>query len=233
MTKALIFDMDGTIVDNIAFHNRARLLFLEKYGIKLQPDELSKIHSISTKKLVEQYISTNLSRQEIKELDNEKQLIYRNLYKNHIREIQGFSGLLNDAKNKGMLIALSTMGCWANIDLVINTLGVKKYFDVIVSGDDVKKGKPHPDIYNLTLSLLNINSKEAIVFEDTYNGVLSARQAGISVVGVCTSHSKKEFNNWGVTECIDNFDEYFQRFLLKGLNSSTIYLEYLAVTPLL
>ena len=88
--KALIFDMDGTIVDNIAFHNHARLLFLEKYGINLQPHALNNMKGISTKKLVKQYISTNLSRQEIKELDNKKQVIYRNLYKNHIREIQGF-----------------------------------------------------------------------------------------------------------------------------------------------
>ena len=220
--KALIFDMDGTIVNNIAFHNRARLLFLEKYGIKLQPDELNYIHGISTKQLVKQFISTNLSHQEIKELDNDKQTIYRNLYKNHIREIQGFSGLLNEAKNKGMLIALATMGCLKNIDMVINTLGVKQYFDVIVSGDDIKKGKPHPDIYKLTLSLLNINPEETIVFEDTYNGIISARQAGISVVGVCTSHSNDEFNNWGVTTCINNFDEYFHRFLPKSLNSSYI-----------
>jgi beta-phosphoglucomutase len=209
--KAFIFDMDGTIVDNISFHNRARLLLLERYEIKLQPAELNNIHNLSTKELVKQFFSTNLSHQEIKELDNEKQVIYRNLYKNHIQEIQGFRRLLNEAKNKGMLIALATMGCRENIDLVINTLGVKHCFDSIVSGGDVKKGKPYPDIYNLTLSLLNINPEDAFVFEDTFNGAMSAQQAGISVVGVSTSHSKEEFNSWGVTECINNFNEYLHK----------------------
>ena len=217
--------MDGTIVDNISFHNRARLLLLEKYGIKLQPKEWCNIYDISTKELVKQYINANLSQQEIKELDNEKQLIYRNLYKFHIREVNGLKKLLSEAKNKGLRIALSTMGCRENIDLVINTLNVKNYFDVIVSGDDVKKGKPYPDIYNLTLSLLNVNPEEAIVFEDSHKGIISAQQAGISIVGVSTSHSQEEFNSWGVTECINNFNEYVDEFLVTkrdGLVSKNI-----------
>jgi beta-phosphoglucomutase len=219
--KAFIFDMDGTIVDNISFHKRARLLFLEKHGINLPPEELNRIHDLSTKDLVRKYISMHLSSQEIKILDDEKQLIYRNIYKSHIQEVKGFSRLLREAKNKGLQIALSTMGCRENIDLVINTLGVKHYFDAIVSGDDVKKGKPHPDIYNLTLSLLNINPDDAIVFEDTYKGVISAQQAGIRVIGLCSSHSKKEFKNWGVTMCINNFEEYFHDFLTSAKIKST------------
>jgi HAD superfamily hydrolase (TIGR01509 family) len=216
--KAFIFDMDGTIVDNISFHNRARLLFLERYGVKLQPNELNNIHNLTTKELIKRFISTNLTHQEIKELDNEKQVIYRNLYKNHIQEVPGLKKLLNEAKNKGMLIALATMGCRENIDLIINTLGVKHHFDSIVSGDDVKKGKPHPDIYKLNLALLNINPEEAIVFEDTYNGVVAAQQAKISVVGVTTSHSKEEMNSWGVMDCVNNFDGYLHRFLApKGM----------------
>jgi beta-phosphoglucomutase-like phosphatase (HAD superfamily) len=97
------------------------------------------------------------------------------------------------------------MGCRENIALVLNSLGINHYFNVIVSGSEIKKGKPHPEIYNRTLSLLNIKPKEAIVFEDTFNGVESAKQAGISVVGLSTSHTKAEFISWGVLDCIDNF----------------------------
>jgi HAD superfamily hydrolase (TIGR01509 family) len=224
--KALIFDMDGTIVDNISYHNRARVLFLGKNGVKLQPDEWCRMIEMSTKEIVKKYISPDLSLLEIKKLDSEKQAIYRNLYRNHIREIKGFHRLLNVAKKNGMLIALSTMGCRENIDLVLNALDVEKYFDVIVSGEEVKKGKPHPDIYQLALSLLNINSKEAIVFEDTYKGVVSAQQAGISVVGMCSSNTKEQFAGWGVIQCICDFDEFTKKFYLSNniqLNSRISY----------
>ena len=206
--KALIFDMDGTIVDNIPYHNRARLFFLEKYGIKFHPSETEVILNLSTKVIVRNYFGNNLSSQEIKALDGEKQLIYRNLYKGNIKEIDGFKQLLVTAKDKGLKIALSTMGCYENIDLVLNSLKVNSYFDVIVSGKEITNGKPHPEIYTRTLSLLNINPEEAIVFEDTQSGVLSARQTGIEVIGVCTTHSQAEFSTWGTANAVLNYTNY-------------------------
>jgi HAD superfamily hydrolase (TIGR01509 family) len=222
--KALIFDMDGTVVNNISYHNHARLIFLEKYGVILQPGELNNIKKDSTKELVKRFIGANLSALEIRKLDKEKQAIYRNLYKGHVNEIKGFKRLLYSAKSNGLSIALVTMGCWENIDLVINSLGVRYYFDVIVSGDEVKRGKPYPDIYELALSQLSICSKDAIVFEDTLNGVISAQKAGISVIGVTSSHSEKEFNSWGVDLCVKDFDEYIQTLLPE--KNEKFYTEY-------
>ena len=205
--KAIIFDMDGTIVNNTSYHNRARLLFLERHKIQYQPSEENNILKLSTKEIVRRYFGTNLTSKEIKTLDDEKQLIYRTIYGENIREVKGFKNLLDEAKSKGVKIALSTMGGHENIDLVLNSLKVKSYFDVIISGDEIPKGKPHPDIYLKTLAQLNLNPEEAIVFEDTQSGVTAALQANIPVIGVCTSLSTSEFRSLGVHRSIDNYTD--------------------------
>jgi beta-phosphoglucomutase len=202
--KALIFDMDGTIVDNIPYHFQARLLFLQKHGLKLLPADAYGFGS-STKEFVKRHFGADLSLREIKALDDEKQSIYRELYKGNIKEIKGFTRLLFAAKNSGFKIALATMGCKKNIDLVLNSLHVKSCFDVIVSGEDISKGKPDPEIYLKTLSLLNISANNSLVFEDTQSGAQAAQQANIDVFGICSSHSEEEFISWGITECDKNY----------------------------
>jgi len=196
--------MDGTIVNNISFHNLARIKFLEKYHVHLEAAELN---SISTKELVKRFIDPNISSEKLKELDQEKQSIYRDLYKDHVSEVNGFKQLLLLAKSLGWKVGLATMGGYPNIDMVIDHLQVREYFDAIVSGDDVAKGKPNPEIYLKTLELLNIEASEAIVFEDTQSGLMAAKLAGIDAVGICTSHTAAQFSEWGAKQSILNFEE--------------------------
>jgi beta-phosphoglucomutase len=206
--KAVIFDMDGTIIDNIEYHNEARLLFLKKHGAQITREELKAAPEMSTKNLVRKYINPQLTPQEIKALDQEKQEIYRSIYKNNIKEIGGFTDILKLAREYNLKIGLATMGCRENIDMVINALDVTPFFDVIISGDDVEKGKPAPDIYLQALSLLKTEPEEAIVFEDTQKGVIAAKEAGIDVIGIRTSHTPSEFAGWGTLNSYKNYIEF-------------------------
>jgi beta-phosphoglucomutase len=212
--KALIFDMDGTIVDSMPFHHLARLVLLGKYGINLQFEEFDTFKYSSFSTMVQQYFEGQINSETIKGLNDEKQLIYRLLYEKHIREIKGFSRLLKVAKSEGYSIALATMGSFENINYVLDRLEVRDFFDVIVSGKNIKSGKPDPEIYLSVLKSFNIKPENAIVFEDTYDGVIAAGKAGLEVVGICTTNSKEQFETWGVKKSIYNFDEYLHQYML-------------------
>ena len=84
-----------------------------------------------------------------------------------------------------------------NISFIVDKLGIRSSFDMIAGAEQITKGKPHPEIYELVLSTLKINAEDAIVFEDSQGGVLSAKAAGIKVIGICTTHSKEQFKEWG------------------------------------
>jgi beta-phosphoglucomutase len=206
--KALIFDMDGTLVNSLPFHWQARLTILKKYGAQLNPDILRLIKNESFNTLINQAFGNRFSQEEIKKLHKEKQHVYRTLLGKHVHEIEGLKKFLKESKKSGYLLALSTMGSKENVDFVIKKLEIENFFDVIVSGEKVKNKKPHPEIYQHTLDLLNISSSEAIVFEDSFAGVQSAQHAGLDVFGVTTSHTKEQFNEWGVNKCLSNYNEY-------------------------
>ena len=121
--------------------------------------------------------------------------------------------LIQIAKEKNIALALATMSDIQNVSFIIDTLGIRSSFDMIAGAEDITNGKPHPEIYELVLSSLKINALEALVFEDSQGGVLSAKAAGIEVIGICTTHSKEQFKKWGVNVCVNDFEEYITNYM--------------------
>jgi HAD superfamily hydrolase (TIGR01509 family) len=211
--QAFIFDMDGTIVNNIPYHARAWLQFLSKYNIHIEENELySKIFGVN-QEVMPRFFGKDLSPERNISLGNEKEELYRNLYKDVIEELRGLKHLLQIARERNIAVALATMSDIQNISFIIDKLDLRSCFDIIVGAEHVTKGKPHPEIYELVLSMLKINSGDAIVFEDSQGGVLSAIAAGIKVIGICTTHSKEQFKEWGAALCINDFEEYIANYM--------------------
>ncbi len=210
--KAFIFDMDGTIVNNTSYHTKAWLQFLSNNNIFIKEEELgSKIYGINNE-IIPRFFGKDLSIEKIKSLAAEKEKIYRTLYQSLIEELKGLKKLLKLAKRKEIAIALATMSNIENISFIIDSLGIRSYFDCIAGEENVTQGKPHPEIYELVLSTFKIKTQDAIVFEDSHSGVKSAQEANIPVIGICTSHSKEEFKKWGVNISINNFEEYIDNY---------------------
>ncbi len=212
--KVFIFDMDGTIINNTPYHTKAWLRFLSNNKILIKEEELgSKIYGVNHE-IIPRFFGNHLSIEKIKSLAAEKEKIYRTLYQPLIEELKGLKKLLILAKQKKISVALATMSNVDNISFIIDSLGIRSYFDFIAGEENVKQGKPLPEIYELVLSTIKIKPEDAVVFEDSPTGVKSAQQAGIDVIGICTSHSKDEFKKWGVNISINNFEEYIDNYFI-------------------
>src|SRR3990167_7396101 len=188
MIKAVIFDLDGTIVDNIPFHAQAFLEFARDKNTHLTVGEYySQIQGRINKEIIPALFEKNLSEEKIKRYANEKEAIYRRLYKN-VTSVAGLFDLFKKIKEKSLKLALATSAPSENVNHVLGKLNIKNVFDIQVNGDHVNKGKPEPEIYLKTVERLGGKPNECLVFEDSIPGIRAAKAAGMKVIAITTTH---------------------------------------------
>jgi len=199
--------MDGTLVDSIPFHQASWVTFLKKHGIVLDPEQFQTQNHGNIEEMIKRFFGTAISDEKLIELGNEKEELYRNSYRKHIREIDGLTGFLHTLKRQNIQAALATMGDPTNIDFILDAIKVRPFFQCITGGNEILKGKPDPEIYELSLKKMNLKSSECIVIEDSVDGVLSAKKAGMKVIGITTSHTADELKKIGCFYTISDFRE--------------------------
>lgn len=193
--EAVIFDMDGTMIDNTSFHKKAWIKFCKKHGIKLtERDYHIKISGKRNDAIFEILFGRKIVGVEYIKLDEEKEAIYRELYLPNLEEVSGLRKFLNKLEKTGIKTGIATTSPYKNRLLVLEALELKEFFTVIVGSEDTKHGKPAPEIYLLTAEKLGIDPTHCLAFEDTPSGVKSAKSAGMVVVGVLTAHTREELN---------------------------------------
>lgn len=187
---AVIFDLDGTMVDNIDYHIEAWIALCRAHGIDLSVSEYNKnLSGKSTPETIRLIFGSSISQTELEKLSNEKESYYRQIYTPHIAEIKGLSTFLKKLRSLGLKLAVATTAPKANRDLILPTLGIDHYFDIIIGEEHAKKGKPDPEIYLVTATHLGVNPKKCLVFEDTPAGIKAAKGALMTVVSLKTTHS--------------------------------------------
>jgi len=201
----LIFDMDGVIVDNAAWHLEAFAEFGKKHGLVQTKEDYVKYFGNTNQTIMNSLFDTQLSDNKLVEYAEEKETIYRELYRPFIKPVDGLPAFLENAHNQGLSIALATSAPPENVDFTLNSTGLKKYFPTITDASMVKRGKPDPEIYLLTAEKLEVKPSECIVFEDSIAGIQSALSAGMRVIGVATTHKSEELLTY-VNEIIMNFE---------------------------
>jgi len=192
--RALIFDMDGTIVDNMAFHTQSWITFFERRGRAIDADEFFRATAgRQGGEIIRAHLGPDLLDEEVATLNHEKEAVYRELYAPHRRAVAGFEDLIADAKSQGIALAVGTAAPPANVEFTLDGLGLRRHFDAIVGAEDVARGKPHPDVFLEAARRCGAAAQDCIVFEDAPLGVEAARRAGMRAVVLTTTLPAEAF----------------------------------------
>jgi beta-phosphoglucomutase len=192
-SEAMIFDLDGTIIDNNSFHRNAWISYLEKQGRHVSKEEYNRQFNGRTNKDVIEYLfQRKMTDEEVLPFALEKEAIYRNIYQPHIQPVPGLLELLADLQDLNIPMAIATSGIQVNIDFMFEHVPVKKYFSAVINSSHIKKGKPDPEIFIKAAEAMNVIPEKCLVFEDAVVGIDAARSAGMKVIAVSTTHPPDE-----------------------------------------
>jgi beta-phosphoglucomutase family hydrolase len=218
--RAFIFDMDGTIVDNMGFHTNSWLEFFARRGKNFDPDEFFReTAGRQGREIIRAHLGPDIPDDQVAVLAQEKDAVYREMYGPHRKTIAGFDELVAQAKARSVALAVATAAPPPNITFILDGLGVKRHFDAVVGAADVARGKPHPDVFLKAAERLGVAPENCIVFEDAPLGVEAAARAGMRVVVLTTTLSAEAFAQFdNVIKIVRDFSELTIDDLFAGLN---------------
>lgn len=182
-----IFDMDGVIADNMGHHTRAWELFIQKYAPHLQIGDVTPHYGKTNADLMGFVFGRPLTPEEVERYGEEKEGFYRELYAGDMTPLPGLLDLLKGLRKSGIRTAVATSAPKSNVDFLLDGLGIRDCFDLVIDAAGVRKGKPDPEIYLKSARQLGCEPPACVVFEDALAGIEAGRRAGMKVVGVATT----------------------------------------------
>lgn len=194
MLNTVIFDMDGVLLDSEAIYLESlRQCLLSVTGRNLPIPELAQVIGMSMTDIIEKLIRDyNIQMSVDALIDLQNEYFDRVMAETELKEIDGLTDFLRYLKKKGYKIGLASSSELEWIKEVLYNLGVTEYFDLLVSGEAFEHSKPDPEIYDYTVSHMESEKCETIVIEDSRNGVMAARNAGLKVVAFKGASIKQE-----------------------------------------
>lgn len=193
--KAVIFDMDGVIVDSEALHIKTKLQTLKEYNINCSRQECLPYFGRSSKAFFSDFIKKSSSPISLDQIIARKHQLFSHYANdsNFLQPIDGAIELIKHFKVQQVPLALASSSARTNIEHCLQKFGVFNYFDLIVSGAELPESKPNPQIYQLTAKKLGLAPSECLVIEDAQSGVLAAKRAGC----YCIAYANPAYKDCG------------------------------------
>jgi beta-phosphoglucomutase family hydrolase len=193
--KAFIFDLNGTMVDDMNFHIKAWHDILNSFGAGLTLEQVKLECYGKNEELLERIFPGRFSAAEMASMIEQKEAGYREVFRPHLRLIPGLDSFLQQAYLRQIPIGIGSAALPVNIHYVLEGLQISHYFSAIVSAVDVRVSKPDPETFLSAAEKLGVNPADCIVFEDAPKGVEAASRAGMKCVVLTTMHPANEFSH--------------------------------------
>ncbi|MBJ7259076.1 MAG: HAD family phosphatase [Chthoniobacterales bacterium] len=188
MLRAVIFDWDGVVVDSSAHHERSWEILAAERGLDLPADHFKRGFGKKNNVIIPD-LGWAKDPADVEALAHQKEEIYRSLVREKgIEPLHGVRELLGALRNEGLPCAIASSTERANLDLPLDLMGLREFFRVIVSGEEVVHGKPDPSVFLLAADRLGLAPAECVVIEDALVGIEAAKRAGMAVLAVATTN---------------------------------------------
>ncbi|MGD9116643.1 MAG: HAD family phosphatase [Dehalococcoidia bacterium] len=216
--KAVIWDMDGVLADTASFHFGAWRETFSRRGIAFSNEDFMRGFGIRNDAIIRNMLGTETTQDAIDTIAKEKEATFRRLIGGQVKPLPGVPGLLGQLHDKGIKMAIASSTVLDNIRLIVASLDIEKYFDAVVTGHDVTRGKPHPQVFLKAAQRLETPPRNCLVFEDAVAGVQAAKRAGMRCVAVTTSHPRESLGEADLI--VDSLEEVTVVDLEKLLKSN-------------
>jgi beta-phosphoglucomutase len=214
--KAFLFDMNGTMINDMPYHISAWHRILNEFGANISMAKMKEECYGKNHELIERILPGRFTETEKDTMSLEKERQYQQDFRPHLKLINGLERFLKESHEEGMKMGIGSAAIRFNIDFVLDGLHIRKYFDVIVSADDVSRSKPDPETWLRCAEILGISATDCIVFEDSPKGAESALNAGMKCIVITNLHSKEEFSSYrNVISFIHDFNDILTHDFLK------------------
>jgi beta-phosphoglucomutase len=214
MNLAVIFDMDGVLVDSGPAHLDSWLRLAEEEGLPLSRDQFLESFGRPSREIIRSDFGENLTDADVKRLDDRKEALYRDIVTGNVPAMPGAVDLLNTLRAENIPLAVGTSGPPENVNLVLEELNLAHHFAAVVTGTDVTRGKPDPQVFLIAAQRLNIPPTRCIVIEDAPAGIQAANHAKMKAIALTSTHQASAFPT--ADKIIDNLSQ-IQPELLKSL----------------
>ncbi len=215
-TRAVLWDMDGVLIHSAEYHHEAWRMALANEGYALTYEVFVRTFGQRNDTVLRDIFGTDYPDHDIVRVADFKEVEYRRLVReNGIAALPGVLKWLRYLQSKGWQQAVASAAPRANVEAIVDAVGIRAFFGAITSSEDVTRGKPDPQVYLMAAQRVGASPARSIVIEDAPAGVEGAKRAGMACIGVLTSHSHLQADIV-VTSLDDLADGVFER-LIEGM----------------
>ncbi|MGF7229995.1 HAD family hydrolase [Arachidicoccus sp.] len=207
--KAFIFDMNGTMIDDMKYHTIAwhKILSDLNAGLTLEETKLQ-MYGKAEEMFDRVFGANKFEEAALQKIILQKELAYQEAFRPYLKLIEGFDTFLQKAITEKIKLAIGTAAPKTNVDYVLDGLALRNLFPVVVGAEDVTTSKPDPEVFLKCAEKLGVHPEDCIVFEDSPKGIEAAKNGGMKAIAITSFHPSEDFVQFdNVLFCIANYED--------------------------